>query len=294
MAALRDIVDEGVLGASNHVTLALPLVARLAAAPRPTAPQEALTLAAFIAETRGRGAPIVANALGWLTAGVAAMPPDDAMRVLATRAERWQMLARERRAKLVASAVETLAARRAPLLYDFSSTVAEIVRALAECQRLDRIVVPESRAIDGGRRYLAALADLPVEAVYVPDAALDYAVGQADAVLLGAESLTRDGGILNTVGSLLAARCAELRGVPVYGAADLFKVGPARAADLPPPDLRRYEFLLQPGETALTEAPELELVPPAQVTALLTEAGSLPPAGVWDAADEVIGEGLGV
>lgn len=30
MQGLRDIVDKGVLGASNHVSLALPLVARVA------------------------------------------------------------------------------------------------------------------------------------------------------------------------------------------------------------------------------------------------------------------------
>ncbi len=65
MQGLHDIVDEGVLGASNHVALALPLVARLAGTGRPTSREEALALAGFIAGTRGIGAPIVANALAW-------------------------------------------------------------------------------------------------------------------------------------------------------------------------------------------------------------------------------------
>ncbi len=155
--------------------------------------------------------------------------------------------------------------------------MADLVRALAGTGRLETIVIPESRAIDGGRRFMAALSDLGVAILFLPDAALEYAVSRADAVLLGAESVTLDGGISNTVGSTLAARAAAARGVPVYGAADLFKVGGRRADELPDPAPRRYDFLLKEGEKCSTEAPELEIVPPDLVTAILTEAGPVAP-----------------
>jgi translation initiation factor 2B subunit (eIF-2B alpha/beta/delta family) len=277
MEALRDIVDEGVLGASNHVALALPLVVATAEAPRPTARDEALALAGFVARTRGAGAPIVANALAWLTEGAAAMPQDQAAATLRERAGRWETLARARRDRLIARAAEALADRRAPLLFDYSSTVADVVRRLAARSGLDRLVIPESRAIDGGRRYLQALADLGLPVLFLPDAALDHAVARSDAVLLGAESVTRDGGVVNTVGSVLAARAARARGVPVYGAADLFKVGALTAGEMPPPEPRRYDFLLAAGEAASTGAPELEIVPPALIDAILTEEGPLAP-----------------
>jgi translation initiation factor 2B subunit (eIF-2B alpha/beta/delta family) len=284
MDALRDIVDEGVLGASNHVALALPLVVTTAEAPRPTARDEALALASFISATRGAGAPIVANALAWLTEGVAELPREAAAARLRERAGQWDALAKARRARLVSRAAEALRDRRAPLIYDYSSTAADVVRALAAQSGLDRLVIPESRAIDGGRRYMQALADLGVPILFLPDAALEQAAARSDVVLLGAESVTRDGGVVNTVGSVLAARAAQARGVPVYGAADLFKVGRLAAGEMPPFEPRRYDFLLAQGEAASTEAPELETVPPALIEAILTEEGPLPPARIAPAA----------
>lgn len=275
---LHDIIDEGVLGASNHVALALPLVARVARADRPTALEEALELAGFIARTRGAGAPIVANALAWQTDGVADLPAAEAVARLQERAEAWDTAAAERRRALIRFGMEALEGCRRPLIYDYSSTVADLVRALADKGGLERIVIPESRAIDGGRRYMTALAPLGVPILLVPDSALEYAVAQSDAVLLGAESVTVDGGISNTVGSTLAARSAQARGVKVFGAADLFKVGARTAAEVPEPPLRTYDFLLKAGEVASTEAPELEIVPPALVTAILTEVGPVAPA----------------
>lgn len=277
MAGLHDIVDEGVLGASNHVALALPLVARLAMNDRSTAQQEALELAAFIALTRGAGAPIVANALNWQTQGADRLGAAEAAELLNARAKAWSLSAADRRRILTAKAASALEMMRSPLIYDYSSTVADIIRALAASGGLDRIIIPESRAIDGGRRYMAALSDLDVPVLFLPDAAIEYAASLSDVVLLGAESVTLDGGIINTIGSISSARAARARGVPVYGAADLFKVGRCTAEELPPPATRNYLFLLKPGERAKPEAPELEVVPPDLVTALLTETGTIAP-----------------
>lgn len=284
MRALHDIVDEGVLGASNHVARALPLVVRTAEAPRPTARDEALALAGFIARTRGAGAPIVANALAWLTEGTEALSPHEAAERMRARCARWDASAKDRRARLIARAAAALSDRRAPLIYDYSSTVADVIRAMDADGGLDQLVIPESRAIDGGRRYLHALADLGVPILFLPDAAIDHATTRADVILLGAESVTRDGGVVNTVGSVLVARAARDRGVQVYGAADLFKVGPLRAAEMPAPELRRFDFLRAEGEHASTEAPELEIVPPALIDAILTEDGPLAPGSVAAAA----------
>ncbi|MCP1167130.1 MULTISPECIES: eIF2B alpha/beta/delta subunit family protein [Limimaricola] len=277
MQGLHDIVDEGVLGASNHVALALPLVARIAWLDRPTALHEALVLSRFIAGTRGLAAPIVANALAWQSRGAEDLPPEEAARLLAERATEWDRAAATRRHALVERSVETLQSCRTPLIYDYSSTVADIVRALAQASGLERIVIPESRAIDGGRRYMTALRDLDVPLLFLPDAALEHAAGLSDALLLGAESVTLDGGVSNTIGSVPAARAARAHGLPVYGAADLFKVGERRVGELPPPAPRDYDFLLREGETASTAAPELEVVPPDLVTAILTEIGPVAP-----------------
>jgi len=280
---LRDVVDEGVLGASNHVALVLPLIARIAGAgaDAETGWRAADVTADFIAETRGAGAPIVANALAWQRAGIAELPVAERAGALAERAERWASEARARRTVLVQKASEALGACRAPLVFDYSSTVADIVTALAG-RGLDRIVIPESRAIDGGRRYIEAFRGLGVALHVLPDAAAEFAVSLADTLMLGAESVTADGGVVNTIGSLPHARAARAARVRVYGAADLFKVGRVAAADWPAPALRRYDFL--DGEGLVTEAPELELVAPEWIDAVLTERGPLTPEALAEVA----------
>ncbi len=278
LRALADIIDEGVLGASNHVALALPLIATIAAERTPSALEEALETARFIAETRGAGAPIVANALWWQIAGVDKLERAAAEALLRERARRWADESVARRGALVRAAAEHLAAVRALLLFDYSSTVADVVIALSKRDALRLVILPESRAVDGGRRYLEAFAICPQDKLFVPDAAIDWAVAQAGAVLLGAESLSADGGIVNTIGSVPAARAAAARNIPVYGVADLFKVGPDRAADMPKPALRSYPGILPPGCEARSDAPELEIVPADLVSAILTERGAIKPA----------------
>ncbi len=244
LATLRDVVDEGVLGATNHVALALPLIVRIATegGDSERAFRAAEATARFIAETRGAAAPIVANALAWLLDGVPDAPAGDRVRLLAARAAQWSHEAGLRRAALVARAVEALDGISAPLTFDYSSTVADIVSALAGRGGLRVIVIPESRAVDGGRRFVEAFKPLGVPLRAVPDAALDHAVSLADGVLFGAESVSADGGIVNTVGSAPIARAAVAAGRPVYGCADLFKVGQTMAAAWPEPPLRTYLF----------------------------------------------------
>jgi len=288
MAALLDIVDEGVLGASRHVGLSMDLVARLAdEGPRGTAWRVAEETARFVAEVRGEGAPIVANALAWQTAGIAELPEGERAGALAARVDAWSTAARDRRDRLVRAAVAALADCRAPLVFDYSSTVSDIVVALA-ARGLERIVVPESRAIDGGRPYLRDFAALGVPLHVLPDAASEHAAALSDAMLIGAESVTADGGVVNTIGSVPHARAARAAGVPVYGAADLFKVGAIASADWPAPPLRRYPAL--EGEIAVdSRAPELEIVPPSLLTALLTEVGPVSPGELPARADRVEG-----
>jgi ribose 1,5-bisphosphate isomerase len=289
LAVLRDVVDEGVLGASIHVALALPLIARIAAegdSPE-RAFRAAVETARFIAETRGASAPMVANALSWLLSGVADEPSDDRVSFLAERAARWSREADVRRAALVGYAVDALEAVAAVLTFDYSSTVADIVSALAGSGKLQLIVVPESRAVDGGRRFVEAFAALGVPLRVIPDAAIDHATSLAECLLMGAESVSADGGIVNTVGSAPFARASVAAGRPVYGCADLFKVGATAASDWPEPPLRTYPFLPGASYGVDTRAPELEMVLPSLVTAILTERGPLAPARLAAAASGI-------
>jgi translation initiation factor 2B subunit (eIF-2B alpha/beta/delta family) len=294
---LWKVLDGGVLGASRHVALAMELVVHQAR----LHPADARRLVGFstdfIARTRGAEAPIVANALAWHLAGLDAVPKAEFAGRLAERAAAWEVEAAERRERLVAAAIARLADASRILAFDYSSTVAAILLARAAVTPPITVVVPESRAIDGGRAYVEELTAASISVQMVIDAAIDWALDGVDAVLLGAESTLADGAIVNTIGSTMTAKLAAARGIPVFACADLFKLdrrsyrGVRRI-----PEPRSFAALLSrtqpPPETGpyATAVSELEIVPAALLTAQLTEHGPVPPAAIWQLGRTVFGE----
>jgi translation initiation factor 2B subunit (eIF-2B alpha/beta/delta family) len=290
MHFLWQIVDEGVLGASRHVGLAHDLIRHLIDGPGdPDANwARAQLAAAFVAATRGIEAPIVANAVTWLLAGAEDFPVAERTERIRDRAQRWSVDARMRTDKLVSQAAARLGARSRVVAFDYSSTVAAVIQALHDRGWLAGVVVPESRCIQGGRRYLEEFLPAGINVHFVADAALEHALEGASAVLFGAESLRCDGSFTNTIGSRPLARLAKLLGIPVYAAADLFKLDTRTyRGEFRMPALKSFDHLLPAdlkvpeGVQVSTSFPELEVVPPDLVTAILTEHGPVPPAALW-------------
>nr|WP_274611012.1 hypothetical protein [Rhodovibrio sodomensis] len=248
-----------------------------------------------IARTRGGDAPVVANAIAWLTAGLDGQPADQRAQTLRERMARWQAEAGQRSDRLSAVAQALLADRPRLLLFDYSSTVATVVRALAQQGSLTHLVIPESRCIAGGWRYLEELAVPGLTVDYVVDAAIDYALARSDAVLLGVESLYCDGSFLNTVGSRPYAERARAAGRAVYACGDLFKLDRrSYTGRFKPPRIRDFDARLLPGGApagaeVATRSPELERVPPEAFDGLITDQGFVTPHAVWSLGRELFG-----
>lgn len=271
MDALRRILDGGELGATRHVALSHALLATLA----PGGRDRLALVAGFIRDSRGVEAPVVAVGVGWL------LDTSDWSRDgLLVRAELWAANLNARRRALVEKAAAHLAGQTTFVLFDYSGTVADVIRARA-AQSPCRLVIPESRPLDGGRRYLEALASLQMPTRFCFDAALDSelaAVGQDSALLLGAESLRPNGDLINTIGSTASARLASAYGVPTFGCAERIKIDRrAPGASLPPPR-RDFRSVLLPGGGPAgfpvdTEQVELERVPASLLAGIFTERG---------------------
>jgi translation initiation factor 2B subunit (eIF-2B alpha/beta/delta family) len=286
---LWQIVDEGVLGASKHVALGNELLLYILDNSEPTEALAKARLAAnFIARTRGQDTPVIGNSLSLLLGGLDDVPAAQQPDLLRERIGNWGVAAAERKHRLVRGAVQHLAGAKGIMAFDYSSTVSAIVIALAAQKPELAVVVPESRTIAGGARYLEEFLPAGLTFRYIPDAAIEYGLGFCDTVLLGVETLRADGSFLNTVGSRMIARLARENGVEVFGCTDLLKLD-RRSYDghRPPPAIRSYEHPLLDGiviagsARADTRAPELEVIPSFLITALLTEYGPTPPQAVW-------------
>jgi translation initiation factor 2B subunit (eIF-2B alpha/beta/delta family)/D-arabinose 5-phosphate isomerase GutQ len=298
MHFLWQIVDEGVLGASRHVALSIELLRHiLDSTPDAAEAWARARLAAdFIAETRGRDTPVIGNSLAALLASLEAVPETSRPKLLKERAERWTAEQAARKERLVGKAAKHLAEARGIMAFDYSSSVSAIVQRLCTGDRPPLVVVPESRSIAGGAKYLDEFLPAGIPVRFIPDAAIEHGLVECDTVLLGVETLRADGSFLNTIGSRMIARIARPLGIEVYGCTDLMKLD-RRSYDghRPSPAFRSYDAVLlsgrnQPGRDLVdTSGPELEVIPADLTTALLTEFGPVPPQAIWGWAERCSG-----
>ena len=105
-----------------------------------------------------------------------------------------------------------------------SSTVrAGLLRAVDE-GALEAVCL-ESRPLDEGMRLASALSQAGVEVTVAVDAAAAALIDGCRAVVLGADSVG-DHGVVNKIGSVAVARCAQAVGVPVWVVTDRTKFLP--------------------------------------------------------------------
>lgn len=150
----------------------------------------------------------------------------------------------------------------------YSSAVIEVLGRL----RPRRVIVSESRPLYEGLRMARALAGQGISLTLITEAQMALFVREAEAVVVGADSVRPDGSFVNKVGTHLLALAARAEKVPLYVLADTLKV----AAPSQP-----QRFAVEEGERReVTRERWLEVrnvyfeVTPARlVTAYVTEEG---------------------
>jgi translation initiation factor 2B subunit (eIF-2B alpha/beta/delta family) len=150
----------------------------------------------------------------------------------------------------------------------YSSAVIEVLGRL----RPRHVIVSESRPLHEGLRMARALAGQGISLTLITEAQMALFVREAEAVVVGADSVRPDGSFVNKVGTHLLALAARAEKVPLYVLADTLKV----AAPSQP-----QRFAVEEGERReVTRERWLEVrnvyfeVTPARlVTAYVTEEG---------------------
>lgn len=176
--------------------------------------------------------------------------------------------------KLREAARPTLSGYGSILTLSHSSTVLDLL--LEATHPNTRIIVCESRPAMEGRSTAGQLAARGREVRLVTEAAAALAMEEADAVLIGADSICADLAAVNKTGSRIAALAAAERERPVFVAADTCKIDPHTSSGQL--DLERGD----PG-AVWQDRPELcvnvafEPVPARLIRGYLTEDGLLPP-----------------
>jgi translation initiation factor 2B subunit (eIF-2B alpha/beta/delta family) len=141
--------------------------------------------------------------------------------------------------------------------------------------RAVRVSCSESRPALEGRRLATELAAAGIAVTYFSDAAIATALGDADAVLVGADAIAATW-FLNKAGTRMLAAAATQQGVPVYVVASRDKfVGHDLAARLVIRSGEPAEVWDSPPEGVDVRNPYFELIPLDLVTAVISDAGIL-------------------
>ena len=187
--------------------------------------------------------------------------------LLASAARRMLYYMGEARERLRLGALEAFPRGTRVATLSYSSAVEAV---LLEVRRyLGWVVVFESRPGGEGAALARVLRGAGVRVTLAPDAAMRAYLGSVDMVLVGADTVTRDGCLVNKVGTRLAALAARDSGVPLVAVFEGFKVHPARGCGEVALARRTFEVEGWGPESY----PVFEETPQDLVSAAMTEAG---------------------
>jgi translation initiation factor eIF-2B subunit delta/methylthioribose-1-phosphate isomerase len=163
---------------------------------------------------------------------------------------------RERASKAIAVLLSPHIEGTVMMTHSNSGTVREAV----EHTPPQRIICTVSEPGEEGRELAEALRGNELAVDIVDDSDAEHAVGTVDLLLLGADTVFRDGSLVNKVGTSGLAKAAKKAGVPVIVACEVIKLAP--------------EDPRHPGEE------RFDLTAPKHIDLYVTEEGELPPLDI--------------
>lgn len=170
------------------------------------------------------------------------------------------------------------------LLHSYSRVVMQVLKEAAAAKKHFKVYVTESLPDGTGRMAYADLTALDIPTTVILDAAVGFIMEQVDMVLVGAESVVENGGIINKIGTFSIAIQAHAMHKPFYAVAETFKfarVYPLNQQDL----LNEYKYkasTLRSSSDLQSEHPLVDYTPPSYITLLFSDIGILTPSAVSD------------
>ena len=212
----------------------------------------------------------VTNAVGAVVLAASQKAPSGlpAMRRAASAQGRQIVDSWDKASRRIVRHAERTLPRGAIMTHSYSATTFAVLERLAS--RGSPIIVTESAPLNEGRTVARLLARLGVPVTLIADAQAAAFTPEAEAVLVGADTVFANGAVVNKVGTCALALLARNARIPFYVATETLKVASGR-----PETAQRAPEEKQPG--LAIPAVYFDLTPPRLVTALITEEGVFAP-----------------
>jgi len=181
------------------------------------------------------------------------------------------------------------------LTHGFSRAVLGVLLHAMDSGKIFSVIVTESRPDDAGYQTAKRLHEAKIPVTLIVDSAVGHFMDKIDLVLVGAEGIVENGGIVNKIGTYQISLVASAFKKPFYVAAESFKfmrLYPLTQRDLsllPKSTQKEFKFCKEcsPVDTHLLKDIAVSSVnndytPPSYITLLFTELGILTPSAFSD------------
>ena len=154
-----------------------------------------------------------------------------------------------------------------------SSAVSALFEACHRSGIEFKVILTESRPGMEGRKLARRLNQLAIPVQFITEAQMAHFVPQADKVIVGADSLLRDGSLISKAGSRLLALAARDAGIPFWVLAESFKHSLITPEAIELEEMPEDELQLEPLPNVQVRNFYFDLVPARLVTAWVDELG---------------------
>ena len=184
---------------------------------------------------------------------------------------------KKRIAKIGARRIPAIDRKYIIMTHCHSSLVTAILLEAKRQNKNFKVINTETQPRLQGRITAKELINAGIEVIYVIDSAMRWAVRHfgVDMIIIGADSITSEGTIINKIGSRLLALVAHEEHVPFYVASPLLKYNPeTNLGILETIEMRdSKEIWKDPPEGIEVLNPAFETVSRRYIDGLITEAG---------------------
>ncbi len=186
---------------------------------------------------------------------------------------------------IVENSVDDLRDFENVLTHCHSSTAVDLLKGMAKSKKKDDfgVVCTETRPNFQGRITAKALVEARIDTILIADSAAEsFAIGRGsrpiDAIFLGCDQFTKDGYMINKIGSWGIAMAAHYADKPVYVVTPLLKMDPYISASQIEIEVREDKELWNDAPKGLDMFnPAFEIVDKSLITGYVTEEGILEP-----------------
>jgi translation initiation factor eIF-2B subunit alpha len=237
--------------------------------------------------------------LKYITRTLLELPDFEACRAaVIERGQKFHSMSLTSRDRIARSARDFVVPGSTVLTLGWSRVVANILLQANKSSTHFDLIVLQGHPDDSGLRAAQCYArETTIPVTVLPDAAMAAVLERVDMVLVGAEGVLENGGIVNKLGTYALAVCAHAAGKPFYVAAESYKFArwyPLQQSDLPhyrashsivpdPADLTEEdEGAIPPPSPVRMEVPPVDFTPAKFITLLFTDLGVLTPSAVSD------------